>query len=254
MNFIKRQRIALIRLAKIVFFAASVFFTTKLILITGALTNTSTAAFSFLIIVVLSAFFGDLLVAMITSFLATICFDYFYLPPVGTFTITAFADWISLVAFLLTSVVISQLTAAAVDHKTRADILNQTHSNLKKLGTWLISISKEQLTLSEIAKNVLTIFSLEYCSIHMYEKGKWQHFTGTATTSIPDEIEQKLKKYQDHLTDISEIADEDFLGVRFIQIKKRDDTIALLVVKSDTLPVEALESIAYMIGTRLTFD
>jgi hypothetical protein len=50
MNFIKRQRIALIRLAKIVFFAAAVFFTTKLIFITGALTNTSTAAFSFFII------------------------------------------------------------------------------------------------------------------------------------------------------------------------------------------------------------
>jgi K+-sensing histidine kinase KdpD len=254
MNFTHRHRTALMRIGKTLFFTAAILCVTKLTLISGTLTNASTVAFSFLIIVLLSAFFGDLLVAIVTSISATICFDYFYLPPIGTFTIAAFPDWISLAAFLLTTVIISRLTAAAAENKTEVDLLNKTHTQVKRLGDWLLSMPQEQLTLAAIAKEVLNIFSLEYCSIHVYEVGKWHHFTGTATTIISQEIQNKLTVYQDHPTELLELANEDVLGTRFKQINKGAKTIALLAIKSSTLPNEALDSIAYMIGPWLTLN
>ena len=108
MNFMTKHRDNLIRFGKMLGFTAAILVTTKLTLVFGGLANASTTAFSFLIIVLLSAFFGDLLVAITTSIVATLCFDYFYLPPVGTFYIAAFSDWISLAAFLLALCIISR--------------------------------------------------------------------------------------------------------------------------------------------------
>ena len=203
-------------------------------------------------IVLLSAYFGDLLVAIATSFVATFCFDYFYLPPVGTLHITAFSDWISLAAFLLASVIISRLTASAADYSKNADLLVRTLAQLNAYGKWLLSIPNDQLTLSGIALETLRIFSLEYCSIHVYGEGKWKHYTGTASSDMSQEIDARLKYIQDHPRELMDLVDENRLGVRYIQISTNMTPLAALVVKSETLPPDALRLIASMIGVKMS--
>jgi two-component system sensor histidine kinase KdpD len=247
-----RHRALLIRLGKIIGFAVAVLITTKLTLAFGALATVPTAAFCFLIIVLLSAFFGDLAVAITTSLVATLCFDYFYLPPAGTLNIAAFADWISLAAFLLASVIISRLTASAADNGDRADVLERTVVQLSEFGKFLLSVPHDQLTLSGVAKEALRIFTLDYCSIHVYGEGKWQHYTGSAASPVSDEIENRLKSLQDHPRDLMELADENALGVRYVQINEGKTPLALLAVRSRTLPVDAIGTIAYMTGVRLS--
>jgi K+-sensing histidine kinase KdpD len=247
-----KQRAVLIRIAKLLAFNTAILAATKLTLEFGSLSNNSTAAFSFLIIVLLSAFFGDLFVAIITSFSAALCFDYFYLPPFGTFYINAFSDWISLAAFLLASIIISYLTASAEENKVKAIVLNKTLAQIKEFGERLLSIPPDQLTLAGITRDTLNTFSLDYCSIHVYGEGKWQHFTGSASSDIPQEIGNKLKYFEDHATDLLEIADEEAMGVTFAQINKGKSALALLAVKSKMLPAEAVGTIAYMIGVQLS--
>jgi K+-sensing histidine kinase KdpD len=252
MPIINKQRPILVRIVKIFIFTAAVLITTKLTLEFGMLAKVPTAAFSFLIIVLLSAFFGDLIVAITTSIIATLCFDYFYLTPVGTLNISSFSDWISLTAFLLTSVIISHLTASAAENKSNATMLNKTILQIKEFAEWLLSIPQEHLTLSEIAEETLKVFSLNYCSIHVYGEGKWQHYTGVASSAIPHDIENRLQSFEDHSTDVMEIADENMFGVTYAQINKGTSTLALLAVKSDTLPADAIGAIAYMIGVRIS--
>ena len=122
---------------------------------------------------------------------------------------------------------------------------------MKEFGEWLLSVPQNQLTLTGIAQKVLTIFSLEYCSIHVYGEGKWQHFSGTAANEISKEIENQLMVFHDHSRNLIEMADENILGVRYVQISKGPSTLALLAVKSETLPAEAAGTIAYMIGVQL---
>jgi two-component system sensor histidine kinase KdpD len=248
MSFFKKYRTMLKRLVQIIIFTGSVIITTKLTLTFGAITGTSTAAFCFLILVLLSAFFGNLLVAIITSLVATLCFDYFYLLPLGTFNITAFSDWISLAAFLLTSVIISRLTASAFENKYKANMLGKVLQQLKKFGEWLFSLQQDKITITEIAEKALQLFNLEYCSIHVYSKGEWSHFTGSAVSNISQEIESKLK---DHPTDLLELADENIMGVQYMQINEGKMPQVLLVVKSETLPSGAMGPMAYIIGMRV---
>ena len=154
MTLINKQRVILKRCGLIFAFATAVLCITNLTLEFDKITNVPTAAFSFLILVLLSAFVGDFIVAITTSVAATLCFNYFYLPPVGTFNIYAFSDWISMAAFLLTAVAISSLTSSSAQNRAKANALDKSLSQLKEFGVWLLSIPDGQLTLTGCARTV----------------------------------------------------------------------------------------------------
>jgi two-component system sensor histidine kinase KdpD len=83
-------------------------------------TNTTTVALTFLLVVLVTAATSRLRVAVITSIAAMLCFNFFFLPPLGTLTISDPQNWIALVVFLAVSLVASNLSAAARDREALA--------------------------------------------------------------------------------------------------------------------------------------
>ncbi len=217
----------------------------------GTIANPTTVGFSFLILVALSALFAGLEVAIATSLIATLFFNYFFFPPIGTFTIADRHNWIALFAFLFTAVLISRLTASALENARKAENFQRTLDRMKEFGEWLLSRPLDQVTLSNIAEGAVRIFSLDYCSIHVYAEGKWHHFSGIAVGTLNQQIADNLKVTSDHPTGILELAEEQGLGVRYAPIRTGQDSIALLVVRSDYLPLNAIHAIASMIGILL---
>ena len=80
--------------------------------------NAAIVSTTFLLVVLLVAASSTLLVAIVTSVVAMLSFNFFFLPPVRTFTIADPQNWVALGAFLVVSVVASNLSARA---RTRAD-------------------------------------------------------------------------------------------------------------------------------------
>src|SRR6204780_1819542 len=75
--------------------------------------NPTTAALAFLLGVLgISAAWG-LRPAVLMAIVATLSFDYFFLPPIRAFTIADPQNWIALFAFLVTAVAVSELSAQA---------------------------------------------------------------------------------------------------------------------------------------------
>jgi two-component system sensor histidine kinase KdpD len=73
--------------------------------------NQTTVALSFLLaILAVSAVWG-MIVSIFMSVSAMLLFNYFFLPPIGTFTIADPQNWVALFAFLCTSIMGSQLSA-----------------------------------------------------------------------------------------------------------------------------------------------
>ena len=246
------QRLWCKRLALIVIFSATVLAITMLSRHYQAVSSASTSAFLLLIIVVIAAFVGDAAIAIITSLSATLCFDYFCLPPFGTFTITAFPDILSLIAFLLTSITISGLTASAARHGALARTTDRLWNDLKEFEARLLLMPGDRLSLSKIAEETLRAFSLEYCSIRGYTEGKWYHCTGSAMRDISKDIETSgLKLFRDHPTDLLELAEENMLGVKYARVNLGAVPHALVAVKSDSMPVNALGVIAGIIGLKI---
>ena len=75
--------------------------------------NPTIVALSFLLgVLVVSAFWG-LRYAVVLSILSTLAFNFFFLPPIGTFTISDPQNWMALFAFLVTAILASDLSDRA---------------------------------------------------------------------------------------------------------------------------------------------
>lgn len=88
------------------------------------LTNPATAALSLLLVVLAVAALWGLAEAIVTSLVAAACFNFFFLPPIGTWTIADPQNWVALFSFLIVSIVASQLSERA-RRKTREAVAHQ---------------------------------------------------------------------------------------------------------------------------------
>lgn len=75
--------------------------------------NQTTVALMFLVMVLLTSAYWGLRYAAVMAVIATACFNFFFLPPVGTFTIADPQNWVALFAFLVTALVASNLAERA---------------------------------------------------------------------------------------------------------------------------------------------
>jgi len=78
-----------------------------------SIVNVTTVGFAYLIAVLLIAARWGITESVIASLAATVCFNYFFLPPVGTWTIEDPENWVALFAFLITSLIASELSNRA---------------------------------------------------------------------------------------------------------------------------------------------
>ena len=92
--------------------------------------NQTTVALSLLLaILAVSAVWG-MAVSVLMSVAAMLSFNYFFLPPVGTFTITDPQNWVALFAFLVTSITGSQLSSRI---RKEADEAHQRRREVERL-------------------------------------------------------------------------------------------------------------------------
>jgi len=75
--------------------------------------NHTTVALMFLVTVLLTSAYWGLRYAVLMAIGATAAFNFFFLPPVGTFTISDPQNWVALFAFLVTALVASNLAERA---------------------------------------------------------------------------------------------------------------------------------------------
>jgi K+-sensing histidine kinase KdpD len=87
----------------------------------GGRINSTTVALALLLVVLFVATAWGSRPAVLASLLGVVCFNFFYLPPIGKFTIDAPDNWIALVAFLVTAVTAGHLSARAKRQAKEAD-------------------------------------------------------------------------------------------------------------------------------------
>jgi two-component system sensor histidine kinase KdpD len=96
----------------------------------GVHINSTTVALAFLLVVLFIATRWGSLPALVTSLLAMLCFNFFFLPPFGTLSIAATDNWVALTAFLATAITAGQLSARA---KRRAEEAETGRREIERL-------------------------------------------------------------------------------------------------------------------------
>lgn len=72
--------------------------------------NATTAGFAYLLSVLAIATHWGLIESVMASIAAMLCFNFFFLPPLGQFTIADPQNWVALFAFLVTALVTSHIS------------------------------------------------------------------------------------------------------------------------------------------------
>lgn len=75
--------------------------------------NPTTVALSLLLFILVLATEWGLRYAVVFSVAATVCYNFFFLPPVNTFTISDPQNWLALFVFLITAIIASRLSQRA---------------------------------------------------------------------------------------------------------------------------------------------
>src|SRR5438128_3618345 len=92
--------------------------------------NSTTAGFVYLIVVLSISVWGGLLVGTLSSVVATLCYNFFFFPPLHTFTIAEPANWFALASFLIASVIANRLVVLA---RIQAEKAEQRRKELEAL-------------------------------------------------------------------------------------------------------------------------
>ena len=72
--------------------------------------NATVAAVALLLSVLVTGAYGKLPEAVVASCVATLCLDYFFIPPIGSVTIADPQGWIVLIVFLAVSLIATNLS------------------------------------------------------------------------------------------------------------------------------------------------
>ena len=89
--------------------------------------NQTTVALTFLVLILVTAARWKLAYSIYLSVLCSLLYNFFFLPPIGAFTINDPQNWIALAAFLCTSILVSQLSdgvrrQAAISESRRREV------------------------------------------------------------------------------------------------------------------------------------
>jgi K+-sensing histidine kinase KdpD len=92
--------------------------------------NSTTVSLALLLVVLFTASLWGSRPAFVASVLGMLCFNFFFLPPVWTFTIADPQNWVALTAFLITALTAGQLSKIAQKRTEEAEARRREIENL----------------------------------------------------------------------------------------------------------------------------
>ena len=141
-----------------------------------AASNATTVALTFLLIVLVVAATSRFWVAAVTSVAAMLQFNYFFLPPVGTWTIADPQNWVALFAFLAVSLVASNLADRAREQAREARARRDEVARLFDLSREVLLTTEGRDAIASLARSIARRFDLAYFAITLPRGMEWERF------------------------------------------------------------------------------
>jgi two-component system sensor histidine kinase KdpD len=199
--------------------------------------NHTTVALMFLVTVLLTSAYWGLRYAVVLAVGATAAFNFFFLPPVGTFTIADPQNWVALFAFLITALVASNLAERA---RREAEESKQRRRDVERL----YGLSQRLLA----SENVLELLN----ALPMYVQ---------ETFSMKSVAVMAADQPTVHRSSLDAVFDETVLrstllrgepitqgGVSYVPLRLGMRTVGALGVTGDELSREALDALGSLAG------
>src|SRR6202166_2421083 len=160
--------------------------------------NQTTVALSFLLaILAVSAVWG-MAVSVFMSLAAVVAFNYFFLPPVGNLTIADPQNWVALGAFLVTSIMGSQLSARIRKEADEAHSRRREIERLYKFSQKLLGEGNVIQLMNAIPNYIVESFEAGAAELFLPQKAKFYR-SGYGAAHL-DEEKMKTAFLRDEVT------------------------------------------------------
>ena len=220
--------------------------------------NAATVSTTFLLIVLVVAANSRLWVAVVTSIVAMLFFNFFFLPPVGTFTIADPQNWIALIAFLAVSLVASNLSAVARARTQEAVERRDELARLFDLSRDVLLVTESREAMTTLARSIARRFDLESVAIALPRSRDWEVFeagawtapldkreltTAFATAQASFEFDAYARTYSGHRTITSEGR-----TIRLVPLRVGTKPIGLLAASGRSIEAGTLDVLAGLVA------
>ncbi len=205
--------------------------------------NATTVGFAYLLLVLIIASTWGFLESAIASIAATLSFNFFFLPPVGTFTIADPQNWIALFSFLTTSLIASRLSVKA---KRRALDALQREQDVERLYTFsraILLIGATEPFPKQLTQKLAEIFELS--AALLYERPTGQFYR--AGPSDFEGLEDQLRDAALRGTSFSDAQRNRII----IAVRLGSEPIASLALQGAQMPDSVLQGIANLVAIGL---
>ena len=212
----------------------------------GIRANATTVGFAFLLTVLGIAIKADLATALVSSFTATASYNFFFLPPVRTFTIADPANWVALVSFFVTSIVASRLVVRARAQAADAEARRNEVETLYALSVDLFTATNRVGALGEAASRALANVGAASGGLIVFGRGTYEQQVISWTGPRGDEIEDLVAGVGRHKRTL-EFPARSGRDV-YLPLNIGGQVIGVLAARSTSATLRALESAATLVA------
>lgn len=202
--------------------------------------NELTAGFLYLVAILLIATGAGMIESTIASFVAMLCFNYYFLPPVGTLTISDPRNWVALFAFLATSLTASQLSARAKRRTMDAIDRQNEMEKLYSLSRALLLRDPTRPIAKQVVEEIARVF--EFTGVALYERGSAETYRAgfEDLPAIDSELREAVIR--------SQASRDENRALIITPIRLGREPIASLAVRGGSLSDAALQSLVNLVA------
>lgn len=205
--------------------------------------NATTVGFAYLMLVLVIASTWGFVEAALSSILATLLFNFFFFPPVGTFTIADPQNWVALCSFLATALIASRLSAKA---QARALEAIEGQRDVERLYSFsrAILLSDRSIPFArQLAQRLAEIFGLEAVVLFEARTGEFHRAGSPALDGVENQLrDAALSKGPRSAQQRNQL---------FMAIQLGSETIASLALRGTRMPESVLQGISNLIAIGL---
>lgn len=177
-------------------------------ILVGLRANSTTAGMVFLVLVVWSASQTGVRLSLYTAALCALSFDFFFLPPYHTFLLEGAQQWVEMLAFAASCVVVSRVAERARRQARQAEQRRADVERLYALSQEMMLYEDAQRLLHDLPQRIDRIFALNGVVLYVSDQGRFY----TSTAEAPASVQAGLLSLPQALNPIS-IAAEGYFGM-----------------------------------------
>jgi two-component system sensor histidine kinase KdpD len=202
--------------------------------------NQTTIALTFLLAILAASTIWGMLVSSLMSVFAVVAFNYFFLPPIGTFSIADPQNWVALLAFLVTSITGSQFSSRIRKEADEAHRRRREVERLYRFSRQLLGEGNVIQLMNSMPNYIVESFEAGAVELFLPQKEKFYR-SGFGVAHL-DQEKMKAAFLRD------ELSMDPATGESFVPVRLGVRPIASLGISGSSLSRQSLEAVGALVA------